>query len=516
MLENHLLNDLDEDLLLELDKVVRANQLNCLPFAKSGRAESELHELYPTLNEDITEERQRRVRDMSFHANLKDEDSRLSTSNRARVGSLDDLMSATPNSERSHRKSKAARNAPFSPSIRAKDATVDLMFDMDDDEHMSIASPKSPLQQPVFDRSPREKASPKPNWDEGGPQSIPDDLLSLAPRTPSLSIRNGPSEPNSSSKIWSSPMASSKLDMREIMAQASSTRTSALSISISAQNAMEDKEKGKAPASSSALAAAAKLSQKERKKQQQQQHALQQSTSSPKISLDKADGKPASPWQVANRGPITSLKDMLKEEPLPSPSPMSLSADVKSPTSRRTASPDTRFSGQSRPPRNSKRPSPSPSSSSLTPNMTPKSTPTLASSSHQAAPNSSPLVPHSKSYRQSRAEPSLQLSMADIIDLQAREQEVIKEAVKPRDLKDIQEEQAFQEWWDLESRRAQEEELSRTRNGERIGEGSGKNGDGGKASGGRGKGGRGRGGRKRGGGDRGRGRGGGEASAAKV
>jgi hypothetical protein len=105
--------------------------------------------------------------------------------------------------------------------------------------------------------------------------------------------------------------------------------------------------------------------------------------------------------------------------------------------------------------------------------------------------------------------------MADIIDLQAREQEVIKEAVKPRDLKDIQEEQAFQEWWDLESRRAQEEEMSRTRKSEKIGEPSGRNGNGGKGNGGRGKGGRGRGGRGRGGGDRGRGRGGVEASTTK-
>jgi hypothetical protein len=47
--------------------------------------------------------------------------------------------------------------------------------------------------------------------------------------------------------------------------------------------------------------------------------------------------------------------------------------------------------------------------------------------------------------------------MADIIGQQRREQEVIKEAVAKRSLQEIQEEQAFQEWWDQESRRAQEE-----------------------------------------------------------
>jgi rhamnose utilization protein RhaD (predicted bifunctional aldolase and dehydrogenase) len=44
--------------------------------------------------------------------------------------------------------------------------------------------------------------------------------------------------------------------------------------------------------------------------------------------------------------------------------------------------------------------------------------------------------------------------MADIIGQQRREAEVIKEAVAKRSLQEIQEEQAFQEWWDIESRRA--------------------------------------------------------------
>ena len=48
--------------------------------------------------------------------------------------------------------------------------------------------------------------------------------------------------------------------------------------------------------------------------------------------------------------------------------------------------------------------------------------------------------------------------MADIIGQQVREQELVKEAVAKRSLQEIQQEQAFQEWWDQESRRAQEEE----------------------------------------------------------
>ena len=62
MLENHYLNDLDEELFLELDTVVRENQAACLPYAKSGHAERLLHETHPSLIEDMLEERQRRVR----------------------------------------------------------------------------------------------------------------------------------------------------------------------------------------------------------------------------------------------------------------------------------------------------------------------------------------------------------------------------------------------------------------------------------------------------------------------
>jgi hypothetical protein len=83
--------------------------------------------------------------------------------------------------------------------------------------------------------------------------------------------------------------------------------------------------------------------------------------------------------------------------------------------------------------------------------------------------------------------------MSDIIGQQRREQEVIREAVAKRSLQEIQEEQAFQEWWDQESRRAQKEEAARTRNVVSGSGSGGKNGGGRGRSGGRGRGSRGRG-----------------------
>lgn len=53
--------------------------------------------------------------------------------------------------------------------------------------------------------------------------------------------------------------------------------------------------------------------------------------------------------------------------------------------------------------------------------------------------------------------------MSDIIGQQKREQDLIKEAVAKRSLQEIQQEQAFQEWWDAEAARAREEELERSR-----------------------------------------------------
>jgi len=480
MLENHLIDDLDQDLLLELDEVVRGNQLNCLPFVKSGRAELLLHERNPGLAEEIDEERERRIRDMAFRDTLKDDDGRLSSSYRARIGSLDDIMSSSPSQEKSRRRSRAPRNAPFSPTIRPKDSTLDLMFDMDDDDPLAPGSPRSPALKATSDETRIGRASsasiPLMCVDGESPTLQEEEFASLPSRPSGLGMRNTVGTPPSeNTKTWSSPvLSSSKLGMREIMAQASSSRTSNLSMSLSAQKVKDD-AKTKTPPP--------KLSQKERKKQQQQASTQSQT------ARGEADAKSAPPWQVTSTGSKTSLKDVLgdsKSSPSASPAQLGLPITPRSPTPRRTASPDTRFSGQAR---SVNRTPAKPALSSAGPSRNAKS-----------AANSSPVIPHSKSYMApaATAEPSLQLSMADIMGQQTREQEVIKEAVAKRSLQEIQEEQAFQEWWDQESRRAQEAEAARAKGpSPAVSKGS-------KAGGGRGKGStRGRGGK--GGGRRGRG-----------
>jgi len=370
-----------------------------------------------------------------------------------------------------------ARNAPFSPSIRPKDSMVDLMFDMDDEDDPLGSSPDLPIFKPVLQLNTSAKVERRVPERSADMQFKSIEVNTSTSAKPLTGDQNTETPP-STTKTWSAPvLPSSKLDMREIMAQASATRTSNLSMSLSAQKAKDEAAK---------KAAAPKLSQKERKKQQQQ--ALQQPKASPQSpSVIKTDEKPSSPWQLAATGSKTNLKDILQAEVKTPPvglSPKTVeSPSTQSLVHRRTASPDTRFSGQQRSHKPKVQPgSSAPSNSALQPRPSKSAT----------------LIPHSKSYTApaSKAEPSLQLSMADIIGQQKREQEVIKEAVAKRSLQEIQEEQAFQEWWDQESKRAQEEEATRAAASSR----GGRSGGGGKGKGGRG---------------RGRGRGRGDSSAGK-
>jgi hypothetical protein len=468
MLENHLLDDLDEDLLLELDEIVRDNQLTCLPFAKSGRAEMLLHERHSSLAGDIDEERQRKVRDLTFRINIRDEDSRLSTSFRTRVGSVDDNASSSPSQDKLRRKSRSARNAPFSPAIRPKDSTGDLMFSMDDEESIVLGDMSSPKHEAV-DLSHDSKKMPitptvsKHMWHDAKTKDMSSvDKSPLAsPTTFALSTSslresqgnlNQGDASSSTSAPWSSgTLPSSKLGMREIMAQASRGRTSTLSMSLSAE---------KTKADAAVKAAVPKISQKERRKQQQQ--ALQQAIGSSQSPLGNSSqaSRSLTPWQLPSSGQKLSLKDVLDSESKSSP-PTPIIKPTISPvpalTNRRTASPDTRFAGQRR----------TVSSTTLNKSSGPFSSSPIVSrgSPKPQVSKPEPLLPHSKSYSTpaSRAEPSLQLSMADIIGQQKREQDLIKEAVAKRSLQEIQEEQAFQEWWDQESRRAQEEEAIRAK-----------------------------------------------------
>ncbi|RDA90396.1 hypothetical protein CP533_5650 [Ophiocordyceps camponoti-saundersi (nom. inval.)] len=449
MLENHLLDSLDEELLQDLDQVVRRNQLARYPITRSGRFELFLHQNYPDLVADIDEERRRRVREMAFKLTHKDEERRIPSLYKARVGSLDEVSTVTPPVERNRTTPKASRSEQASPTLRSKQSQGDLIFSMDDEVTFEAASPLSSMPG-VSGSSPHfglENLQQLPDAWRSGTGKKPADEETISPLSPGWTHGTervggeAPLEANvplrKASGPWASPaLCGSRVDLRDIMSEASSKST--LTSGLAAQ----------ASRSPSSSRAPVKMSQKERKKhlQMQAEAATQveksplQASGNPEITA----GSRPQPWKVVGATSKTSFDTTLPAE--------RAAAEVKKPSAvspqtrpylnpRRTGSPDTRFSGQGRM---------SGSAAAVVPGA--------------AGPSKKePLVPHSRSYITAapKAGPSLGASMADIIGQQKREQELAKEAVAKRSLQEIQQEQAFQEWWDLESRRAQEEEAKR-------------------------------------------------------
>ncbi|KAL2044695.1 hypothetical protein N7G274_002469 [Stereocaulon virgatum] len=461
MLENHLLNELDDDLILELDSTVRENQLACLPIAKSGRAEAELVERHPGLLDLMERSKRIKIDSVTLQTRLHEREAKSAGGSKAKAAFLEDF-DQSPSAAKPTPKSPQNRyDQEKSPSLKPKKSAADLMFEMDDDSeaefedlskttpteqrrpHVVAANASTPIDKIVhsqqeFGSSLREAYSMTVST---SPTSNTGQVIGAVPSSPDPVSSNG-------KRTWAASSVSSfKVEMKDIMAQASSNRVSNISagLSLRAKNS-----------EASSVGTPQKLSQRERKKQQQQQQQqlpLEQSppivAPSPEVVENQALGKKAvSPWQVASTGPKVSLKDVLGGESSKAlskqgsvartPSPLNLRQTVsgKSPATRQAVSGPAQYSAplQQR-------------SVSMTDSTKP---PPSRSSSDQL---------HIQSIRHNPppVEPSLQLSMADILSQQQTEKDIVKEAAAKRSLQEIQEEQAFQEWWDEESRKIKAE-----------------------------------------------------------
>lgn len=501
-----LLDELDHELMLELDEVVRQNQLACMPFAKNGRAEAELFEAHPELHDIIKRGRRAKIDSFRLQSRLLDED--IYYANAAKARTLPQSDENPSPSSKTRRKSSSERHAASSP-LRPKKSITDLMFDMEglpDEDALVGSSQSTPmLGGNEMQVSPRLRASSsglqfgEPARNDRHEESALDigSGASASPRfslpSQSVDLTLLPEAAISPAQPWET-LNSSKLSMTQIMAQASSNRTSSLSSGLALKGRTFE---------STATSAAAKLSQRERKRQQQQLQLGQDDAPAPptQAQLPEETVQAASPWRVASGGPKISLKDVLspdnKKPSTPSVEIIPSQASTPPLTLRQTvpgnASSIRRAASGGSPQLNS----PKPIRSVSTPVASEK-----ASDSPSAGTGT-----HTRSIRSVRyapppaAEASLQLSMADILSQQQTEKDIIKEAVAKRSLQEIQEEQAFQEWWDQESRKVREEEEEASR-GKTVGPGGGKTG----AGRGRPKSARGRG--------RGRGRGGSSSTAA--
>ncbi|KAI4112455.1 MAG: hypothetical protein LQ345_006399 [Seirophora villosa] len=466
MLENHLLNELDEDLLVELDNTVRQNQLARLPVSRSGRADAQLLETYPQLVEILERSKRTKIDQIAFQTRWRHDDILAKTkggfpfSDEA-TNRLTDLRSPP---HKPHYDQDAHRD---SPSLRPRKSAADLMFEMDISEDF----PTQTTEQPSSREQPTH-ASPSLGPTAGGlltgAKSDLDLEITAAGTNPlHVDTRHqqsvmgpGSSEELNTSRPWGDrAISSNKLDMKQIMAQASSSRVSNISASLAASS------------TSVLTSGTGRLSQKERKKQQQQValERPQKIVAPPVVQVPAPVAEHTSPWQVASKGAKTSLKDILHAEsksPLSntvarertvSNPPLTLRQTVpgNSSTAKRTVS-ETSSKAQAAPPQRSTS-TPLAFASSHTPPR-PSSSRTKPSPATIGPSSSTPTKSIRHTTPTASAEPSLQLSMADILSQQQTEKDVIREAATKRSLQEIQEEQAFQEWWDQESRKAKEEE----------------------------------------------------------
>lgn len=471
MLELRLLDELDEDLFADLDKVVQANQLAFLPFARSERAEADLLEHHPDLLSQIEAGKQRRIDSMRLRSRLVEDEERYASSVKTRFGSLDRQASSPFNRSQLPTPVDASplSTPSASPAIMANDAADDLPFDMDDDNQALLPGPMNGQRQVSFTRSSvsRESVpqlSTSRSSDVGSLPSIGTPRVNFAssprgtqassipPATPTTPINGFESR----RAPWQIPNQSArKDDLKNIMEQASASRVSNLT------QAMQT-------ASSPASKAAVKVSQKERKRQQQLMK--EQATQSPhagSLPLKPVSNPPSSPWQTVAKSPKPDSSPTMPTSPTPTPFEASKQVPTKqSMTMRQTVA--------------------------GTPSTIPPSaaTPTKGGAPAGLTPAFKPAAPQIQSIRHtslsSRGVSAVdaRTSMAEILAQQQTEKTAVKEAMAKRSLQEIQQEQEFQQWWDNESRRVQEEEAQANN----------------PAAGRRGKGGRGQGGPRRGGG----------------
>lgn len=454
MLQGHHLNELDEDLMYELDNVVRENQLASMPFAKSGRAEMLLHERHPELAGVIDRNRQAKVDAVSLRAKFLGLESFA-------PGSLGDDLATSPTQQRqqkARRKSANVHQAEVQrPSLKGKASSKDMMFDMDEELGNEYRSPtQSPSIRPMPSKSALDPIASSPVedvWYDSRGRVLPSPKLAAqsitpgaaTPRTPKSPLMSG-KPPSSTTQPWSAtPLPGARADLKDIMAQAAqaaSTRTSSLSQGLAASKAISPD-----PPTAFHLPAP-KMSQKDRKR-------LQQSAIvSPKAPVEQQEAssakeiRPTPAWHTVSAPKVTTPKDILAEEansPATKPS-NARAASTPQLTMRQTVA-------NTKPSHQPQKPTIGPSGqNAVQQRSVSESKPSAPITAEHSRPRQTPQASNSKPIPQSirhqpPAEPILGLSMSEIVAQQLFEKTIVKEAVAKRDLQDIQAEQEFEEWW---------------------------------------------------------------------
>ncbi|PLB55623.1 BTB domain and ankyrin repeat protein [Aspergillus steynii IBT 23096] len=472
LLANRSLLDLDEHLLRALDHVCHENQLTSYPVSRGRNSEEFVFEKYPELVSEIESDKRRRIDSVRLRSHIN------------RIEALEGKLRAVNLDKTAEsplaQKAKSAQSgdnlavASPSPSLRPKQSSNDLMFQMDDD---SLLSPGDAVKgkatvhgnrqtdanegfrgfNPSTPRSGMVEAESfgDQNYLDGQMATSQDTILGESPTENRAAAAknkgNGIPLATSSQGAWtSSDLSASKKNLKDIMSEASETRVSNLSLGMSDRR-------------ESSSNFAPKLSQKERKKIQQQQ--MQDMLT----AQQKAKEAPQNPWKVPTpsktpskpspfagingEGSPSSEAAKLAQKPS-----MTLRQTVAGtpPTPRDSPAATTPVQIQSRSASASAGP-PQPRPSISGPSAAPVSSSPNPSVNTQPAVQSIRHTPRPEPYKTSfHSDSPSSMSLAAILMQQQTEKDEIREAATAKhNLEDIQAEQQFQEWWDKESRRIQ-------------------------------------------------------------
>ncbi|KAL4869075.1 hypothetical protein BDV12DRAFT_196695 [Aspergillus spectabilis] len=465
LISNKLLGDLDEHLLRALDYICHDNQLTAFPISRGRNTNEYILEKYPELVSLIESDKRRRIDSMR----LKSRVSKIDL-HEVKTRASNEKKAASPSISKD--KTAISKDNPAavysSPLLKSKQSTGDLMFQMDDEP---LLSPVDSGKGKAADRGIKAvKGSDRRPWNDTSgigssiqdadsirsrnylddPMASPQDAS--IPKSPSgyhiatsQGKTNGSVSPSYPSHVpWNSAaILSSKKNLKDIMSEASESRVSNLSLVMSAR-----------PESSNTLAP--KLSQKERKKIQQQQVQEMINTK------QKAKEAPQSPWKIPTPGQATVLpigtSPNTKEQDAPSPTPakfiqrpgMTLRQTVAGaplPKSESSVKP-TPMKGRSISSATKSLPGPSATAPSTSPSEPAAAPPSIQSIRH---------IPRPEPYQASfHSDSPGSVSLATILMQQQTEKNELHEAATAKhNLEEIQAEQAFQQWWDKESRRVQ-------------------------------------------------------------
>ncbi|KAF2733420.1 hypothetical protein EJ04DRAFT_565089 [Polyplosphaeria fusca] len=460
VMQNGSLDELEDDLLAELNKVVRENQLACLPFAKSGRAEALLFDKYPELAERIDRGKRAKIDAIVLYNKFTEGESAISSSFRAQ--SLEELSTSPLRQRPRRRASKGIReddeSLALTPPLKARASNQDLMFEMSDGEdEVAVKRIRPPRFSDLPGGDPALETpvgSPEQSWAEvrrkrrpsshGASVEATSALISQAASNPTL-----PQENKRPGQPWgSTPLSASKLDLKDIMAQASVDKPSNLTLGLSREG-LEDKFSGSIQS---------KMTQKERKRLQQAQ-ALKQPT-----VIEKPQPVPpaVSPWQAISRKQTPTTAPVISSSPQPTRTPSTPHLTMRQTIANNGAASKERAQG-----------TPIQASRSVSGGTQGQQNKPTPQSERGMSASTTPIpTPHSIRHiplpHHSPTSPSQNLSMTEILSLQQAEKDYVKDAASKRSLQEIQQEQQFQQWWDAESKRVMEEEEQRKRNDERA------------------------------------------------